>query len=340
MSQKDVKRFRHDAGDGRGRYALLQLRKTGSNDRREDRPNMFYPILAPNGEEVYPRGPSGYQSCWRVEKRTLAKINEDDLIVWQQRIDDDDAEPDDLELEEDDDSSDAPVVQDSVAAVEPMSRSLWVPYVKYYLTGRTKRPSNLWKEIEGNKKGSLVMRDLFGAKVFDNPKPVEFLAVAMDIATGDDDLILDFFAGAGTTAQAVLEKNVAGGSRRQFILVQLDEAMDPANTRQRPSLDFCASIGKPGNVAEICKERIRRVIKKLESEHDELFRAIKQTGLEFAGTSVPAEPINLGFKVLKIKESQFKRWSDFEGEDIPHIRPASTRPPTTRFALAGWPRPY
>ena len=52
--------------DGKGLYSTLQLRKTGNGDRREDRPSMYYPVLSPEGDKVYPIGPSGYESRWRV----------------------------------------------------------------------------------------------------------------------------------------------------------------------------------------------------------------------------------------------------------------------------------
>lgn len=67
LTAHDLKRFENV--DSRGNYAYDQLRKTGSNDRREDRPNMYYPIINPDGDELYPTATAGYDSCWRVEKR-------------------------------------------------------------------------------------------------------------------------------------------------------------------------------------------------------------------------------------------------------------------------------
>ena len=81
LNSHDLKRFENE--DERGWYAYDQLRKTGSNDRREDRPNMYYPIKNPDGEDLYPTAVAGYDSCWRVEKKTYDKLVEDDYILWK-----------------------------------------------------------------------------------------------------------------------------------------------------------------------------------------------------------------------------------------------------------------
>ena len=85
---------------------------------------------------------------------------------------------------------------------------VWWPYVKYYLEGRTKRPSPLWNDLEGNKKASREVRELFdGKKVFDFPKPVDLLLRVINIATDKDSLIVDFFGGSSTTAHAIMQQN-------------------------------------------------------------------------------------------------------------------------------------
>ena len=101
--------------DERGNYAYDQLRKTGSNDRREDRPNMYYPIYTPDGEELYPTATAGYDSCWRVEKKTYDRLVQEGYILWKKTI--------------------------------RNGQETWWPYVKYYAEGRTKRPSPLWTEL-------------------------------------------------------------------------------------------------------------------------------------------------------------------------------------------------
>lgn len=190
LTEKDKLRFQNE--DDVGFYAYDQLRKTGSNDKREDRPNMYYGIENPDGEVLYPTAAAGYDSCWRVEKKTYENLVKEGFILWKK------TKRDDAEI--------------------------WWPYVKYYLDGRTKRPSPLWADLEGNKKAAREVRDLFeGLKVFDFPKPVDLLLRVIQIAANPDSIILDFFGGSSTTAHAVMQKNLEDGGNRKFILVQWQE---------------------------------------------------------------------------------------------------------------------
>ena len=107
-------------------------------------------------------------------------------------------------------------------------------------------------------------------------------------ASDSDDIILDFFSGSATTAQAVLEQNQDGGNRR-FILVQLPE---PTNNPQFPT------------IAEIGKERIRRVIGRMKEADADKQISERET------------PEDLGFKVFKLGRSHFKEWS-FDGAQAP-----------------------
>ncbi len=186
LDEQDVARFNLE--DDKGKYSVLQFRKTGMNDRREDRPNLYYSIQAPDGTEVFPVGPGGYDSCWRTGREQFENWVRDGMIVWKQDGD-----------------------------------GAFKPYVKYYLEGRTKQVSNYWDDIEGNKKASLTIKNLIGKNVFTNPKPVGLIKKIIGIAADKDSLILDFFAGSATTAHAVLEMNQADGGSRRFILVQLPE---------------------------------------------------------------------------------------------------------------------
>lgn len=172
LNEHDLKRFENE--DENGKYAYDQLRKTGSNDRREDRPNMYYAIKDPDGNDVFPTATAGYDSCWRVERRTYDQLVEDDLILWKKTV--------------------------------RNEAEVWWPYVKYYLEGRSKRPSPLWNDLDGNKKATREVRALFdGIKVFDYVKPVEFIKRVIQISPNmkPGDIVMDFFSGSATTAHAV-----------------------------------------------------------------------------------------------------------------------------------------
>ncbi len=224
MEEKDLKRFNEK--DERGLYSTLQLRKTGNADTREERPNMFYPVIAPDGSEVYPFGPTGYLSRWRVGKDSYKKLLADNMIVWKKQD------------------------TDEVVEIDGFVKSKWVPYVKYYLEGRTKQVSNLFQDIEGNKKASIVLKELLGSKgIFDNPKPVEFLEILLQIATNPNDLIVDFFSGSATTAHAIIKYNEKNNSNRKYIMVQLPEECDEKSEAYKAGYKTICEIGE---------ERIRR----------------------------------------------------------------------------------
>ncbi|MGA8139691.1 MAG: site-specific DNA-methyltransferase [Desulfobaccales bacterium] len=156
---------------------------------------------------------------------------------------------------------------------------------------------------------SKEVRILFdGKKVYDNPKPSSLIRRALDFGEKAD-IILDFFAGSGTTAHAVLDLNKQDGGNRKFILVQLPEPLDPNNKDQKTAADICDSLGKPRTIAEITKERVRRVINNLDDENTgklELDDASKQY---------------LGFRVFKLAESNFKLWN----AEVPHDAQALER---------------
>ena len=263
LDDSDLERY--EEVDERGKYALWQLRKTGKNDRRTDRPNMFFPIKNPNGRNVWPIGPTGYESRWRFDPKGYQRLAAENYIVWRKR--------------------------------KKEGREEWWPYVKTYLEGRTKRASPLWDDLEGSKKASIDLRALMGGKVFNNPKPVGVMKRLIQILAepNTDCIVLDFFAGSGTTAHAVLSLNIQDDGKRKFILVQLPEPLDPNEKEQKEGADFCDSIGKPRNIAEIAKERVRRVIKKLNGEDANKLRLESE------------QKIESGFRVFKLAESNLSR---------------------------------
>lgn len=241
LTEKDKLRFQNE--DDVGFYAYDQLRKTGSNDKREDRPNMFYGIENPDGEILYPIAAAGYESCWRVEKKTYDNLVKEGFILWKKTKRDE--------------------------------GEIWWPYVKYYLDGRTKRPSPLWADLEGNKKAAREVRELFGGlKVFDFPKPVDLLSRVIQIASNADSVILDFFGGSSTTAHAVMQKNAEDGGNRKYILVQWQEECKPDSEAYKAGYRTIDEIGM---------ERIKRAAKK-----------IKEQNPLFAG--------DLGFKHFTLEE--------------------------------------
>lgn len=219
----------------KGRYYKTQLlRKWGSNSRREDRPNLFYPITAPDGTEVYPvvavrdsQRPSICEKIdgrWRHGASTMEKNIKNGLVEF--------------------------VKQDD---------GTWIPYEKIFapLEGEEKtKKYTTW--IDETNDGAKGIKDLFGSTVFDYPKSpnllVRFLKMA-GIESGD--IILDFFSGSATTAHAVMQLNAEDGGHRKFIMVQLPEKCDEKSEAYKAGYKTICEIGK---------ERIRRAGAKIKEE--------------------------------------------------------------------------
>ena len=236
----------YDQTDEKGRYLTRSLRRTGGEDRREDRPTMYYGVVAPDGTEVFPKGPTGYDSRWICG---LPKYNEmvaQGLIEWKQN-----------------------------------REGNWLPYQKFYLENRTKAPGNLWVDVEGNKKATRDIRNIFDTnKVFDFPKPLGVLTKIISIGANSDSIILDFFSGSATTAHAVMKLNAEDGGHRKYIMVQLPEVTDEKSEARKAGYK---------NICEIGKERIRRAGRKVKEE---------------AGDN--AKDIDIGFRVLKLDSSNME----------------------------------
>lgn len=134
--------------------------------------------------------------------------------------------------------------------------------------------------------GTSEVKDLFdGKKLFDFPKGIKFLSRLVSIGTEADSIVLDFFAGSGTMADAVMRLNAEDGKARKHISVQLPEPTDEKSEAYNAGYH---------SIAEISKERIRRAAKKIQEENS-----------SYKG--------DLGFKVFKLDSSNIKRWeADFD----------------------------
>jgi len=269
LKGKDLNRFNNDDNDGKGKYALLQLRKTGNADRKEDREGMFFPITAPDGSQVFPIGPTDYLSRWRTGKDKFQKFLDEGLIVWKENGEDIEEFDDDEDENEEDEITDYSSVTNENVDISKF-KSKWKPYVKYYLSERTKQVSNLWTDIDGNKKGSIELKLLFEKKkLFENPKPTDFLKRLITISCSSDELILDFFAGSGTTADAVLNMNSDDLANRKFILVQIPELIDPKKSKTTYTyVKNDLGIEVP-TIFDVTKERVIRAASKIKNEKTE-----------------------------------------------------------------------
>jgi len=177
-----------------------------------------------------------------------------------------------------------------------------VPFRPNYInrSGDLKKTTNLLShrtnQIPTNEDATEEIRQLFGADVMSHPKPSGLLKYLVRAVTGDGDIILDFFAGSGTTAHGAWLQNAEDGHARNFILVQIPETMSANNQESKPGRDYCVSKGVVPTIASICRERLKLTGAK-----------VRQENLLFAG--------DLGFRVFKLDSTNIREW-DPDGAKI------------------------
>lgn len=262
--------------DSIGPFDLWELRNRNPKFGRFNRPNLFFPIhvmpdsldecgyskvsLMPMGEDsvkVLPLNSEGEEGCWRW---SAEKINKCDL------------------------DSTSPVL-----VARKRRDGQWNIYEKSRKS--TTKAKSIWLDTEFiNEQGTIELGRIEMGNVFNHPKPVALLQRCVFLTTEAEDIVLDFFAGSGTTAHAVVSQNTADDGKRRYILVQLPEPLDPENRDQRAASDFCDEIGKPRNIAELTKERLRRAAKKIKDENSNVFAS------------------DLGFRVFKLDASNIHAW--------------------------------
>ena len=160
------------------------------------------------------------------------------------------------------------------------------PRYKRYLSEMTDGivPTTLWKfnEVGHNQEGRQELKDLFGGKgYFDGPKPTRLLSKILTVAnTKRDSIILDFFSGSASTAQAVIQLNANDNGNRKFIMVQLPETIEEDSEAYKAGYK---------NICEIGKERIRRAGKKIKED-----------------SPLTTQDLDVGFRVFKCADSNMK----------------------------------
>jgi adenine-specific DNA-methyltransferase len=176
-------------------------------------------------------------------------------------------------------------------------QSKWNIYPKVYLDEdqeATLHPEDIIYDFP-NSQGTKELIDL--DVPFNFVKPTGLIQFLLSLVhCSENDLILDFFAGSGTTGHAVMAQNAADEGNRRYILVQLPEPLDPAKAEQKTAADFCDKLGKPRTIAELTKERLRRAGEKV----------LKDSGTpdQVRGDG----ELDVGFRVYKLATSNLKPW--------------------------------
>ena len=264
-------------------YQLRDLRKRGRPDRREDRPNMYFPIYY---NEETKKCSLDYHEGWVA----IVPLRSDGRWRWGKER-----------------------VLANLSILEPYYSNIshkWGIQHRVYLNPvlapsadfddeydevqeRVSKSKSFWMGGElSTDVGRRQMKELFNNAYFDYPKSVALILNTMYLGSDTNSIILDFFSGSATTAHAVMQLNAEDGGNRKFIMVQLPELTDEKS-----------EVYKAGykNICEIGKERIRRAGKKIKNE-----LAAKQQESGLFIKQEEEQTLDVGFRVLKLDSSNLQ----------------------------------
>ncbi len=258
-----------------GRFNIREVRNRNPKFGRHNRPNLFYPIYVnPNVVDENGFCPVSLEktSDFCIEVVPLNSQGNESCWRWGQK-------------KVIDNNTDDTMTSNIVAKIK--NDGNYNIYEKYRKT--TYKPKTIWDDVAViTEKGTVELGELGLAAYFDFPKPLELLKRAIQIGTNDEDIIMDFFSGSATMAHAVMVLNSENNENRKFICVQLPELCDEKSEAYKAGYK---------NICEIGKERIRRAGKKILEDNTQI-----ELGNE------EKKPIDVGFKVFKLDNSNLKTW--------------------------------
>ena len=284
MPLSEEQREKFDKVDEKGNaYQLRDLRKRGRPDRREDRPNMYFPIYYNEDTkecslerhegwiEIFPLRGDDSDGRWRWgRERVQANLSilepKYSSIAGRWGIQDrvylnPSLNPASSEDEDDD------ITEERYSK----SKSFWMG-------------GNLSSDV-----GRRQLKSLFGSALFDYPKSVDFIKNALYMGSDVDSIVLDFFSGSGTSAEAVMSINAEDKGKRRFIMVQLPETTDENSEAYKAGYV---------NICEIGKERIRRAGNRIKEE-----RGTEEADRGLFAQNEATFKFDVGFRVLKLDSS-------------------------------------
>ena len=276
LTEEDIEEFDQFDEDGKA-WRELGLRQRGSASLRVDRPDMFFPIYV-NPEDlsvsleksdlhfvpVVPKKSTGVEGRWMWG---FDKVKRDNSRIFARLI---------------------------------KRRNEYDIFIKDYLERndeiRTKKPKSIWHEKDVNTEaGGKLVKSLFETSVFSYPKPIGLLKRIIALNTNSNEIILDFFAGSGTTGHAVMQLNADDGGSRKFILCQIDEPIDPV--KKKEAYNFCIKNNLPPVISSLTIERLKRAGAKISINVEE--ENLKAGIFEEDKKQVP----DIGYKVFDSVEA-------------------------------------
>lgn len=285
------------------------LKATGTNAPRTKRPNLYYPIFIDSNDTVYVTEDDNPPLEYQGELTTVFPITNEQEMSWRWSKDKVKNEPNNIIVSR---NGNIGIYKKQRPALGDLP---------------SKKPKTIFYKAEyssGN--GTAQIKSLLGDKYFANPKPIDLIKDLIIIGSSEGEFVLDFFAGSGTTADAIMQLNVENIENRQFILVQLPEPIDPK--KDKAAYDFVKNelkIDSP-TIYEITKERIVRAAKKhsitANSKISDREKEIKELSakLDFEGKDERIKQLKSEIKSLKQQDLGFKIfettpiWEDYNFE--------------------------
>lgn len=217
------------------------LKATGTNAPREKRPNLFFPIFIDDNNTIFVTDDNNPPTNFAGELITLYPITNNQEMSWRWSKEKFKNSINDIIISR----------NGSIGIYKKQRPALGdLP---------SKKPKTIFYKPEyssGN--GTTQLKQLFDEKVFPNPKPLDLLMDFIQLGTNNNDLVLDFFAGSGTTAHSVMQLNSEDNGNRKFICVQLDEPVKDKSEAQKAGFN---------TIFEITKARIEKSIEKIKTEN-------------------------------------------------------------------------
>ncbi|XOB63880.1 site-specific DNA-methyltransferase [Deferribacteres bacterium DY0037] len=259
-----------DKEDEYGKYKVDGIfRKKGQGARRQDSPNCFYPVFYNKASgKVFLENKADADTIEAIPK---LPNGDDGRWVWSKEF-----------------------ASDKLYRLHASTGG--TIYVKDYWNKNIRRkPRSVFVDSRYlTDRATNEIIELFGEKVFSTPKPSRLIFDLIDNSLPDDEIIIDFFAGSGTTAQSLLQHNFDNKHKSKYLLVQIPEKISKDNKEHQLAYSFCKKNNLDTNLGTLAIERIRRAAAKIKEENP-----------EYEG--------DLGFKVFKLDSTNIKPWEvDFD----------------------------
>lgn len=284
---------------GNKRARWRQLRKNGKSARREDRPNSWFPMEAPDGTEIWPIHPKEkWEGRWSIGPDTWKEIKDTSEVKWELRD------------------------------------YGWTPYrIEFAPDAPTMPMPSLIDDVSQNRQAKAQLNQILGTNHgFETPKPFDLIELLISLCGDSNAIVMDSFCGSGSTGHAVLSLNKKDGGERRFILVEMDEKVvqDVAAPRLKNVIEgfktftkaseliFEKKVGfrdlqNPTALIEECDEiRDEKSLDFEEIERKFEDGYLRLTGVRPAGGDVPG--LGSGYRFCRLGTSLFDEFGDISPE--------------------------